>query len=79
MEKVIVNPIFKDTVTFVKTSSESSGKISDMEITLLPGGKNPLHYHKSYSETFTAIDGDLGLGIRKREEENPQAGKHIHG
>jgi quercetin dioxygenase-like cupin family protein len=65
MEKVIVNPLFKDTVTFVKTSSESSGKISDMEITLLPGGKNPLHYHKSYSETFTAIDGDLGLGLGK--------------
>lgn len=65
MKRIIINPQYKDTVTFVKTSAESDGKISDMEITLLPGGKNPIHYHKSYSETFTAIDGDLGLGLGK--------------
>ena len=67
MKRTIVNPLYKDTVTFVKTSAESEGKISELEITLLPGGKNPIHYHKSYSETFTAIDGKAGVGLGKKE------------
>jgi quercetin dioxygenase-like cupin family protein len=68
MKRVIVNPIFKDKVTFVRTSAESDGEISNLEITLLPGGKNPIHYHKSYSETFTAIDGETGVGLGKKEK-----------
>ena len=63
MERIIVNPIFKDTVTFVRTAAESNGQVSDLELTLLPGGRNPLHYHMSYSETFTAIDGEVGVGL----------------
>ena len=68
MKRTIVNPIFKDTVTFIETAAESNGQVSDLELTLLPGGRNPLHYHKSYSETFTAIDGELGLGLAKRKK-----------
>ena len=52
MKRTIVNPIIKDTVTFLQTSQESGGKITEGEITLMPGGGNPLHYHKTYSETF---------------------------
>jgi len=63
MKRIIVNPIFKDTVTFLKTAAESNGQISDLELTLLPGGRNPLHYHMSYSETFTAIDGEVGVRL----------------
>ena len=68
MKRTIVNPLFKDTVTFVRTSAESDGTITEAEITLLPGGKNPIHYHKTYSETFTAIDGEAGVdwGRKKR-------------
>ena len=65
MNRKIVNPIIKDTATFIKTAAESEGKISEIEITLMPGGGNPLHYHKTYSETFTAIDGKLGLKLGK--------------
>ncbi len=32
----------------------------------MPEGGNPLHYHKTYSETFTAIEGDLGLRLGKK-------------
>jgi quercetin dioxygenase-like cupin family protein len=67
MKRTIVNPIIKDTVTFLQTSEESGGKISEAEITLMPGGGNPLHYHKTYSETFTAIDGELGIKLGKKE------------
>lgn len=28
---------------------------------LLPGGKNISHIHKKYSETFTALEGNLGI------------------
>jgi quercetin dioxygenase-like cupin family protein len=68
MKRIIINPIFKDTITFIKTSAESDGKISELEITLLPGGKIPIHYHRSYSETFTAIDGEAGVGLGKKEK-----------
>ena len=67
MKRTIVNPIIKDTVTFLQTAEESAGKISEADITLMPGGGNPLHYHKTYSETFTAIDGDLGLKLGRRD------------
>jgi oxalate decarboxylase/phosphoglucose isomerase-like protein (cupin superfamily) len=66
MKRIIINPLFKDTVKFVKTSTESDGKNSELEITLLSGGKNLIHYHKSYSETFTAIDGEAGTGLGKK-------------
>lgn len=67
MKRTIVNPIIKDTVTFLNTAEESGGKVTEAEITLMPGGGNPLHYHKSYSETFTAIDGQLGLKLGKEK------------
>lgn len=66
MKRTIINPIFKDTVTFLQTAKESGNKITEADITLMPGGENPLHYHKTYSETFTAVEGDLGLKLGKK-------------
>jgi quercetin dioxygenase-like cupin family protein len=68
MNKVIGNPLYKDTVTFLTTSAQSGGQISELEVTLLPGGRNPIHYHKSYSETFTAIEGEVGVGLSKKDK-----------
>lgn len=67
MKRTFVNPIIKDSITFLQTASESGGRVSEAEITLMPGGGNPLHYHKTYSETFTAVDGTLGVKLGKRE------------
>ena len=75
MKRIIVNPIIKDTVTFLQTSEESGGKISEADITLMPGGANPLHYHKTYSETFTAIEGELGLKLGRRDTKILRAGE----
>ena len=66
MKRTIVNPIIKDVVTFLQTAEESGGKVTEAEITLMPKGGNPLHYHKTYSETFTAIEGELGLKTGKK-------------
>jgi hypothetical protein len=60
-----VNPISKDTLTFLQTSAESNGKITDVEVTLMPKGRNVLHDH-AYPEKFTAIDGKLGLENEKK-------------
>jgi len=68
MKRTIVNPIIKDTVTVLKTAEETGGTESELLLTLMPGGINELHYHKSFSETFTAIDGELGLLLAKKKK-----------
>ena len=65
MKRVIVNPVIKDKAVFIQTASESGGKLTEIEISVAPGGGNALHYHKTYSETFTAKDGVVGLKLGK--------------
>ncbi len=67
MQKTIYNPVLKETVTFNQTADETDGVVSDLEITLAPGGGNPLHYHTTYTELFTAIEGDLYLELKNRQ------------
>jgi mannose-6-phosphate isomerase-like protein (cupin superfamily) len=64
MKRTIVNPIIKDIATFVQTAKESESKVSEIEIVVMPGGGNILHYHKTYSETFIAVEGDLGVKLK---------------
>lgn len=75
MKRTIVNPIIKDTVTFIQTAEESAGKITEADLTLMPGGGTPPHYHRSYAETFTAIDGDLGLKLGKKNTKILKSGE----
>jgi quercetin dioxygenase-like cupin family protein len=75
MKRTVVNPIIKDTATFLKTAEETNGELTEIEITLMSGGGNPLHYHKTYSETFTAIDGDLGVKLAKGKTRILKAGE----
>jgi quercetin dioxygenase-like cupin family protein len=65
MKRTIENPVIKDKVTFVKTAGETGGEVTELEITLQPGGGNELHYHLTYSETFTALEGELGIRLAK--------------
>lgn len=75
MKRTIVNPIIKDTLTFLRTFEETGGQITEAEITLMPKGGNPLHYHKSYAETFTAIEGELGVKLGNNEKRILKAGE----
>jgi quercetin dioxygenase-like cupin family protein len=68
IQRRIYNPIQKDYVTFLKTSSETNGQFTLVEVELSPKGGVGLHYHKTYSEKFDCLEGEL----------NVQAGKKIH-
>ncbi len=64
-ERSIVNPVIQDRVTFLELSAETGGQYTLAEIELAPGGGNELHYHRSYAETFTCVEGVLGLQVGK--------------
>ena len=74
LKKTILNPIINDTVTFVRTCAESNGRITDIEVTLMPKGRNVLHCH-AYTEKFTAIDGYLGLENEKKQQKILKTGE----
>ncbi|MCE7065740.1 cupin domain-containing protein [Dyadobacter sp. CY326] len=61
MENTIINPIFKDVVTFTKRSSDTGGKYSTCQVKLFTTGKNVAHIHKKYTETFQPLQGNLGV------------------
>ena len=49
--------------TFLKYSYETNGEYSEAYATCAPGGGPPVHYHRSYTESFEAIEGDLTLQV----------------
>ncbi len=62
MEKrVFENPLIKDKVTLIETSRETNGAYTLLEVELLPGGGNGPHFHKSFSEEFIPVEGNLGV------------------
>jgi quercetin dioxygenase-like cupin family protein len=53
------HPIQKDYATFLKTSEETGGEYSLIEVEVAPGGGNQPHYHKTYDEHFEVLEGEL--------------------
>jgi mannose-6-phosphate isomerase-like protein (cupin superfamily) len=66
MEKII-NPVIGEEVTFIKTSRQSNGEVSLLEVLIRPKASIPLHYHKRFSETFKVIDGELSIQVDKKK------------
>jgi quercetin dioxygenase-like cupin family protein len=62
----IYNPIQKDYVTFLKTSNDTNGEYTLVEVELAPGGGVGLHYHKTYSEKFECTEGEVQVQLDKR-------------
>lgn len=68
MEKrVFENPLIKDKVTLLESSQETNGAYTLLEVALEVGGGNSLHYHTSFNEEFTAIEGTLSIGLKERQ------------
>lgn len=67
MRREIYNPIFNDRCTFLRTSEETQGMFSEMIVELGGQGKNPMHKHTQFEETFIALEGNLGLNLGARK------------
>jgi quercetin dioxygenase-like cupin family protein len=83
MERKIHNPIQKDSVTFIKTSDETNGEYTLVEVELADGGGVGLHYHKTYSESFQCIEGEVQIKLGKtiytlKEKESATAEKNVN-
>lgn len=63
--RTIYNPVQKDRVTFIETVSETRGKHTLVEVELAARGGVGLHYHKTYSETFQCLEGELKVQLDK--------------
>jgi len=63
--RTVKNPIIKDIVTFIETSNETDGHHTLIKVELAPKGGNDLHFHKSFDETFTVLEGRLGVQLEK--------------
>ena len=66
MERKIYNPIQKDQVIFLKTHEDTNGEYTLVEVELADGGGVGLHYHKTYSEKFDCIEGELQVRLGKK-------------
>lgn len=65
--RVFINPVFKDKAVVLKTSEETGGAYSLGELTVYPGGGNYMHTHSAFEETFTTVEGELGVMLRDKE------------
>ncbi|MBA4850374.1 cupin domain-containing protein [Emticicia sp. BO119] len=68
MKRKFINPEMHNEATFIQFACESEEKITIIENVLQAGGGNRLHYHKTYTEIFTAIEGELGLMVGRKKE-----------
>ena len=59
----IYNPVQRDAATFLETSEETGGERTLVELEVAPGGKVTPHYHLTYSERFTVLEGRLTVEI----------------
>ena len=65
MERKIYNPIQKDQVTFLKTHADINGECTLVEVELVDGGVVGLYYHKTYSEKFDCLEGEVEVRLGK--------------
>lgn len=66
MERKIYNPIQKDQVIFFKTHADTNGECTLVEVELADGGGVGLHYHKTYSEKFNCLEGEVQVQLGKK-------------
>ena len=57
IERIIENPLKKERTTFIKTSTETGGEYSLVEVELEPGGGVDPHYHRYLDEEFQGVKG----------------------
>ena len=63
VERRYYNPVQKDSATFLKTSEETGGEYTLIEVEVAPGGGNVPHYHRTYDEHFEVVEGALEVRV----------------
>lgn len=59
--KTYYNPLNGEYTRIMESSADTNGEYSLLEVSLMPGGGNPPHYHTRFIEEFIAVKGRLGL------------------
>ncbi|MFL9845750.1 cupin domain-containing protein [Flavobacterium rhizosphaerae] len=55
------NPINGEYTKVLQSAAATCNAYSLFEVSLKPGGGNPMHFHKTFSEEFFAVKGILGI------------------
>lgn len=61
-DRTIVNREGNYSATFVKTGKETNNAYELVQVELEPNGGNDWHYHSSFVEQFTVVDGQVKIG-----------------
>jgi quercetin dioxygenase-like cupin family protein len=66
--RVIENPVIKDKATILKSTEDTNGEYFLAKLEVAPGGGNTLHYHPTFTEKFTVMDGQLNVSLNGEEK-----------
>jgi quercetin dioxygenase-like cupin family protein len=66
-DRTIVNSEGNYSATFIKTGAETNGAYELVQVELEPYGGNDWHYHHSFEESFTVLDGAVSIGHKGSE------------
>jgi mannose-6-phosphate isomerase-like protein (cupin superfamily) len=67
MPSTYINPITRERATILETSAQTGGSHTLIEVELQPGGGNPIHFHKQFTEDFYPVHGVLGVHYKGTE------------
>lgn len=62
LPRTIYNTEGNYSATFLKTGNETNGAFELVQVELEPLGGNDWHYHKSFVEEFTVVEGQVKIG-----------------
>ena len=62
LPRTIYNTEGNYSATFVKTGNETNGAYELVQVELEPNGGNDWHYHKTFAEQFTVVEGQVKIG-----------------
>jgi len=66
-DRTIINGEGNYSATFVKTGAETNGAYELVKVELEPYGGNDWHYHSSFEESFTVLEGEVSIGHNGKE------------
>lgn len=65
--KIYHNPINGEYTKILESAADTNGEYTFLEVSLMPGGGNPPHYHTKFTEEFIAVKGLLGIQYEKQD------------